>query len=123
MIDPISEAPHPAARTDLLRVTRFIEERFAERITLGDLAAVAGLSVSRLVKVFGREIGTSPHRYLCAVRVSAAQRLMRAGVPPAVAATEVGFFDQSHLCRHFRAVCGMTPRRFLAHTEYGEPRA
>jgi AraC-like DNA-binding protein len=46
--------------------------------------------------------------------VRKAQELLRERVPPAVAAIEVGFFDQSHLCRHFRAICGMTPGQFLA---------
>ena len=101
----------------LLDVKHFIATHYAERITLEALAALVGLSVFRFITVFRRETGLPPHRYVCAVRVRAAQDLLRAGVPPAIAAIEVGFFDQSHLCRHFRAVCGMTPGQFLANTD------
>jgi AraC-like DNA-binding protein len=121
MLNAISDLSAPALsprrrsrRPPLGDVTRYIEANFSERITLKDLALVAGLSVFRLVTVFRRDMGISPYRYLSAVRVRKAQELLRERVPPAVAAIEVGFFDQSHLCRHFRAICGMTPGQFLA---------
>jgi AraC-like DNA-binding protein len=121
MLDVVSVAPglserrlRPEQRARLGEVLGFIDANYSERISLGDLALVAGLSVCRFVTIFRREMGISPHRYVCAVRVQAAQRLLLAGVPPAVAAIEVGFFDQSHLCRHFRSVCRMTPGQFLA---------
>ena len=107
-------APRSSARPSLADVARYIEANFSERIALKDLASVAELSVFRLVTVFRREMGISPYRYLNAVRVRKAQQLLRDGVPPAIAAIEVGFFDQSHLCRHFRTICGMTPGQFLA---------
>lgn len=107
----------PSSRPPLADVARYIEANFSERLTLKDLALVAELSVFRLVTVFRREMGISPYRYLSAVRVRKAQELMCNGVPPAIAAIEVGFFDQSHLCRHFRAICGMTPGQFLANRD------
>lgn len=104
-------------RSKLPAAIRHIELHFTERLRLEDLASVAGLSLFRFVTVFRREMGISPHRYLCARRVRAAQDLLRKGIPPAIVAIEVGFCDQSHLCRHFRAVCGMTPGQFLATVE------
>ncbi|MEX3640328.1 AraC family transcriptional regulator, partial [Paraburkholderia sp. BR14320] len=38
-------------------------------------------------------------------------------VPPCEVATEVGFFDQSHLGRHFRRAVGVTPGHFVASPE------
>ena len=120
MLDTVSEFSAPAPRLrpllprgKLMAVGRLIETRFNERLTLDQMARVAGLSVFRFVTVFGRQFGFSPHRYLCMVRVRAAQELLRNGVPTAIVAIEVGFCDQSHLCRHFRAVCGMTPGQFI----------
>lgn len=110
---PVWSRPSPR-RSNLPAAVRHIETHFTERLTLEHLAAIAGLSVFRFVTVFRREMGISPHRYLCARRVRAAQDLLRKGLPPAIVAIEVGFCDQSHLCRHFRAVCGMTPGQFLA---------
>ncbi|WP_321807459.1 AraC family transcriptional regulator [Burkholderia sp. BCC1993] len=94
-------------------VLRTIDASFAQPLNLDTLAAVAGLSVSRFTARFRGEVGLSPHRYLSLVRVRRAQDLLRAGLAPSVVATEVGFFDQSHLCRHFRRVLGITPRDYV----------
>ncbi|WP_322025184.1 AraC family transcriptional regulator [Burkholderia sp. BCC1977] len=102
-------------------VLRTIDASFAQPLNLDTLAAVAGLSVSRFTARFRGEVGLSPHRYLCLVRVRRAQDLLRAGLAPSVVATEVGFFDQSHLCRHFRRVLGITPRDYVMARPGGAP--
>ncbi|WP_175703507.1 helix-turn-helix domain-containing protein [Burkholderia ambifaria] len=103
-------------------VLRTIDASFAQPLNLDTLAAVAGLSVSRFTARFRSETGLSPHRYLCLVRVRRAQDLLRAGLAPSVVATDVGFFDQSHLCRHFRRVLGITPGDYVV-TRPGRPPA
>jgi AraC-like DNA-binding protein len=96
------------------RAIEFIETSFSQPVTLATLAAQAELSVSRFAALFRAEVGISPHRYVCMVRVRHAQRLLRRGLPPSVVATEVGFFDQSHLGRHFKRTVGTTPSAYLA---------
>lgn len=102
-------------------VLRTIDASFAQPLNLDTLAAVAGLSVSRFTARFRSETGLSPHRYLCLVRVRRAQDLLRAGLAPSVVATDVGFFDQSHLCRHFRRALGITPRDYVVARTGGAP--
>ncbi|MFN6992880.1 MAG: helix-turn-helix transcriptional regulator [Aquincola tertiaricarbonis] len=80
-----------------------------ERLRLEELAAHAGLSVWRLATVFRHHTGASPRRYICKARVRQAQALLDGGVPVASAAMQAGFYDQSHLSRHFKQLCGMTP--------------
>lgn len=91
----------------------YIDANFDKAVSLAQLAELSALSVSRFATVFREQVGLSPYRYLCGVRVRRAQTLLLAGVPGAVVATEVGFFDQSHLARHFKRFCGVTPSRFL----------
>jgi AraC-like DNA-binding protein len=79
---------------------------------LRDLADLAELSLHRFAAVFRREVGLPPHRYLSRVRVRHAKRLLSQGVPAAIAAVEAGFYDQSHLARHFKIFCGLTPGEF-----------
>ena len=95
------------------RALAHIERHFTDAIYLQDLAALAGLSVCRFVTVFRREVGLTPHRFICHRRVRHAKSLLRAGLSPAQAALDAGFFDQSHLSRHFKLVCGVTPGRYL----------
>lgn len=95
------------------RALALIETAFSQPVSLATLAEAAGLSVSRFATLFRHEMGISPHRYVCLVRIRHAQRLLESGLPPSIVATEVGFFDQSHLGRHFRRTLGMTPRCYL----------
>ncbi len=102
----------PASR-GIRRALGHIERHFTDAIYLEDLAALAGLSVCRFVTVFRRQVGLTPHRYICHRRIGYAKRLLRDGVPMAQAASEAGFFDQSHFSRHFKNICGLTPGRYL----------
>src|SRR4030088_718323 len=96
------------------RVLTHIEEHPGHPLTLTELAQVAGLGIWRFATVFREQIGISPHRYICRLRVQRAQTLIRDGIPAATAASEAGFYDQSHLSRHFKMVCGMTPGQYLS---------
>jgi AraC-like DNA-binding protein len=96
------------------RAKQFIEDNFREPISLDGLAALVGLTRFSLAKHFRQRVGVSPYRYVCAVRVRHAKRMMAQGCRPTDVASEVGFFDQSHLARHFKRACGMTPREYIS---------
>ena len=89
-----------------------IDARFREKVTLRDASGVLHAHPAHLVRAFGREFGISPHQYLTGRRVDLARRLLLDGVPPGLAAAEAGFYDQSHLARHFRHVLGTSPGRY-----------
>ena len=74
----------------------------------------AGLSQYRLMKAFREQFGLPPHAFQVAQRVNHARRLLEAGMSAADAATMAGFFDQSHLHRHFRRRMGITPAAYSA---------
>ena len=97
----------------IARALCHIERNFTDAIYLDELAGLAGLSVCRFVTVFRRQVGLTPHRFICHRRIGYAKRLLRDGVPMALAASEAGFFDQSHFSRHFKSICGITPGRYL----------
>ena len=93
-------------------VIDFIEENFAEPIPVAELASLCGLSLHRFVTVFRSQVGIPPHQYVCRTRVKEARALLSQGVPPAAVALDTGFCDQSHLSRHFKRHCGITPGHF-----------
>jgi AraC-like DNA-binding protein len=66
-----------------------------------------------------------PHRFQIAQRVKLARRLLERGAGVSEAAARTGFFDQSHLHRHFRRSLGTTPReyarRFRKNVQDGRP--
>jgi AraC-like DNA-binding protein len=82
------------------------------------LAARLGVSPYRLSRAFTREMGVSLTRYRNRVRVGRALDRLAAGETSLAAlAADLGFSDQSHLCRTVRDQVGYTPaalRRLLA---------
>ena len=108
--------PGPAQRTmrTLDGVLAHIEAHLNCPLPLTGLAAMAGLSIWRFSTVFRQRLGLPPHRYIRKQRVRLAQTLLRKGMPVAFAASEAGFYDQSHLARCFRDACNMTPRQYQA---------
>jgi AraC family transcriptional regulator len=84
--------------------------RLAEPIPLADLAAVAGLSTSQLIRQFKTSTGLAPHRYLVRLRLAHAVRQLRTGDRPiADIALSCGFSHQEHLTRVMRRQMGTTP--------------
>lgn len=86
-----------------------IRDRYAERLTLQDLAAASGLTQFQLIGLFRRGVGMTPHAYLTQVRLDAARRQLTRAVPIAEAALSSGFYDQAALTRCFKRCFGITP--------------
>jgi AraC-like DNA-binding protein len=108
------DAPLPAraGTQSILRARDYLDAHAGEEVELADLARVAGLSRSHLIRAFRREVGLTPHAYLMDRRFRAASRLLERGEAPGDVAAACGFFDQSHLNRVFKARMGVTPGAF-----------
>lgn len=91
------------------RAREMLDGLSGEAIALEDLASAVEMNPYTLVRQFTRICGLPPHAYLVQVRVNRAAALLRQGIPPAQAAVECGFADQSHLNRHFLRQFGLTP--------------
>lgn len=109
---PAAEAAR--GRHPMRHLLAVMEERHPERLMLDDLSDPLGLSSFQLIRLFRQATGLTPHAYLTQIRLKAALRHLRDGMPIAEAALAAGFFDQSALNRHFRRVYGITPRQFVA---------
>ena len=94
------------------RARRFIEERFAQGVSLTELAEHVSLSRYYLLRAFRAEIGMPPYAYLESVRIRHAQHLIEAGKSLAEVAAEVGFSSQSHLTERFKRILGVTPGQY-----------
>jgi len=79
-----------------------------------DLAAMAGVSVRSLHRLFARYVGVGPKWIVKRSRVQeAAERVARAEhVDWARTAQELGYHDQAHFIRDFRAQVGFTPAAY-----------
>jgi AraC-like DNA-binding protein len=105
------DVPHPDANI-AHGLRDLIDARFREKVTLREASNALHAHPAHLVRMFSREFGISPHQYMTSRRVDLARRLLLDGMPPSLTAAEAGFYDQSHLSRHFTHVLGTSPARY-----------
>lgn len=96
----------------VMRAVDFIQAHWQQDFSLGDLAQATGFSRYHLIRIFHHEMGAPPSAYRRALRIAAAQRLLRDNNRPADVAAACGFYDQSHLSRYFKQAVGVTPARY-----------
>lgn len=101
---------HMEERRAVRRVREYLAAHLDDKVTLDDLAAVAGLSGYHLLRVFRAEAGLTPHQWQTQLRINKARVLLAQGMDIAETAVATGFTDQSHFTRTFRSVMGATPR-------------
>lgn len=79
------------------------------------LCASCGVSRKRLAGGFHEEVGLSPKRYARLLRFATLIRHLEIEAAPrwSQLAVALGYYDQAHLVREFRAFAGETPTRFM----------
>jgi AraC family transcriptional regulator len=83
--------------------------------TISDMAAMIGVHPVHVTRVFRSCFGIPLSEYIRSVKVQRAAALLRTGkTSVAMAAIDNGFSDQSHLCKSFKAVMGITPSAYQA---------
>jgi AraC-like DNA-binding protein len=98
-----------ADRLAVRRARELLHDAFSAPISLDELARAGGLPKMRFLRAFKREVGVAPHAYQVALRIDLVRRLLASGVEVSDAAASAGFFDQSHMHRHFTRSLGVTP--------------
>ena len=102
-------------RGRLRRVVEYVDAHLDEDLTLAELAAVAGYSLSHFKPLFKQATGLPVHRYVLERRVERARLLLLAGGRSmADIALEAGFAHQSHMARCLRRVLGLSPSQIAA---------
>ena len=91
----------------------YINEHFAEDISVSDLAEKVGLSHYYFIRAFKRETGFTPHEYVLNTRIAAAQYLLKnSNLKVKDICYQTGFSDESIFCSAFKNRLGMTPTQY-----------
>ena len=91
----------------------FIQEHYAEDVSLQDIANAASISRSEASRCFQSYLHTSPVNYLLKYRVERSMQLLRDGnMTVEAVALECGFSSSAYFCKLFRSHTGMTPKQY-----------
>jgi AraC family transcriptional regulator len=96
----------------LRRVLERLDATFHDRVDLATVAAEVGVHPTHLARVFRRFRGRTVGDYVAGRRVQEACRRVLCDEPLDRIAQDVGFADQSHLTRVFKALTGTTPGNY-----------
>ena len=99
--------------TDLMHVLAYIENNFAEEVSLADLCKISNMSRSTLLKQFTKLCKCSPSDYLLTTRVeNACKMLEHSDASISQIAQDCGFYDSSHFSKTFFKVKNMLPKDY-----------
>lgn len=90
----------------------YIEQNYADRISVAQLAEILCLSPDRLGHLFRDGVGQAPLQYINEIRLRKAMNLLKTEEYTVTeVAQAVGFFDYNHFGRLFRRRYGCTPNQ------------
>ena len=116
----IDEGAKPRGRTaispfKLRRVVDHVEARLDSRITVQELAELAGLSIAHFARAFRQATGEAPHHFILNRRVARVRELLRdPALDLATVAARAGFSSHAHMSSVFRRRLNLTPAAYRA---------
>lgn len=95
------------------RTAAYLRRHYADRISVSELAVMAGLSTSHFAALFREQVGQPVHAYQTELRMARARELLdTTTIPIAEVARSVGFEDSFYFTRQFRKIHGLTPTAY-----------
>ncbi|MFA6960248.1 MAG: helix-turn-helix domain-containing protein [Opitutaceae bacterium] len=108
-----SDVSESRALLEMGKLISTLEQRYPEPWTLEQMAKLAHLSRTGLLRIFRQATGKSPIDYLIGLRIDGAKRLLRqSDLTMTDIALETGFGDSNYFARQFRLITGTTPSAY-----------
>ena len=96
-------------RRTLKNVIDMMQQTERQPRTLAELAHLSGMSRYQIIRAVRAATGMTPHAYQLNARINQARQWLQSGRDMADIAYRLGFADQSHFQRVFKAHTGVTP--------------
>lgn len=101
-------------RPDAVRIRDYLEIHLCDDISLRTIADSMYMHEATVIRVFKERYGITPMKYLAAIRIEAAKRMIDDGIPIGNIAGMLKFSDTSYFSYCFRKETGMTPAQYAS---------
>ncbi len=104
----------PATRVDAIQQAKeYLQERVETRVSIAEMARLAGLSPSHFAAMFRKATGLGVLEYQIGQRMARARELLdTTDLPVSSIARALGYRDPFYFSRHFRLVHGVTASQY-----------
>ena len=96
----------------IVQAKLFIDDNYAKRIDLDNIADEAFFSKFHFIRLFKKAYGQTPHQYLIKVRIRKAKELLKSSAPVIDVCYAVGFESVSSFTGLFKRMTNVTPSNF-----------
>lgn len=110
-----TELENTALPEDMQDVLNYINENYTQLRSITDIVNATHISGSTLNRWFRAHLQLSPHKYVEALKLSLAQRLLLDGKSVTEACNRSGFTDCSRFISVFKNKFGLTPLQYQKH--------
>ncbi len=98
------------------RIMDYINEHYAEPLTLKKISETVYISEAHLSHCFKKDAGLSPMQYMMQRRIGEAQsQLIETSQPIQDIGEELGFVSSAHFSKMFKKYVGITPKEYRSH--------
>lgn len=113
LLSSLNEVSSPFSNQLVRKCLSYIQEHYAEDITLPDLAERFYVSPSYLSKRFSGEVGQPLMKYIQEYRITQSAKLLRSTDHKVYTIAQMcGFSDVTYYSRAFKAVMGVSPNQY-----------
>ncbi|WP_374019119.1 response regulator [Paenibacillus thiaminolyticus] len=106
---------------DIACITKYIEDHYADDLSLDSLAAKVYLSPHYLSSMFKKSMGCGLNKYIKNVRMQKAQELLTSThLKVSDISSAVGYRDVSYFCQNYRDFYGRTPEKYRQFVAAGD---
>ncbi|ENM5751413.1 AraC family transcriptional regulator [Vibrio mimicus] len=102
-------AVKPLGKHNLALLKEFVLSQLDQPIRLEQLAQLCQLSPTQFQRHFKAQTGITPYAWLMRLRLEQAMKLLQSGTSGTNVAHQVGFYDQAHFSKAFKATFGLSP--------------
>ena len=104
---------NPPTTNSMEVILSYINEHFAEKLTIEQLAKIVSLSPYHFIRVFKSRVGFTPHEYLLHTRLDNSKYLlMTTSLSIKDICFHCGFSSESVFCAAFKKNIGLTPMEY-----------
>lgn len=97
---------------DFSRLFQYIDDNYAEELTLEQAANYIGFSKYHFSRLFKQHTNTTFYDYLCHKRIQVAQSLLTTDIPITEIAFQTGFNNLTTFCRCFKKCADCSPTEY-----------